>query len=179
MKTERLLLRPWKKDDFPPFAELTADPRVMEYYLSVMTREESDQAAMKYKTKLEEKGWGLWAVELLSCNKFIGYIGLDEINDPSYPFSPAVEIGWRLAFDYWGQGYATEGALASLRYGFEELKLKEIVSFTTVENARSRRVMEKIGMHRNPKDDFDHPKLPDGHHHQRHVLYRIGNHEKN
>lgn len=175
LKTQRLILRPWKQEDFEPLARLNADSRVMEYFPSIMSREESDQMALKLKSKLEEKGWGLWAVELLDSHEFIGFIGLNELTQASLPtfFTPAVEIGWRLAFEHWGRGYATEGALASLQYGFETLKLPEIVSFTAVQNDRSRRVMERIGMHRDPQDDFDHPKLPEGHWLRRHVLYRL------
>lgn len=172
LTTQRLILRPWKTEDFPLFAKMNADPRVMEYFPSVLSHKESDQMALKCKTKIEEKGWGLWAAESLDSQKFIGFIGLNEFAQ-DFPFAPGVEIGWRLAFEYWGKGYATEGAKAALQYGFETLHLKEIVSFTAVQNNRSRRVMERIGMHRNPKDDFDHPKLPEGHPLRRHVLYRV------
>jgi 3-dehydroquinate dehydratase/shikimate dehydrogenase len=175
INTKRLNLRPWQESDFEPFAKLNADPRVMEFFPSVLTRGESDRLATRIKTRLEEKGWGLWAAALLDSGEFIGFIGLNEVTQESLPapFTPAVEIGWRLSFDFWGKGYATEGALAALQYGFDVLHLKEIVSFTAVPNLRSRHVMEKIGMHRDPKDDFDHPKIPDGHFLKRHVLYRI------
>jgi 3-dehydroquinate dehydratase/shikimate dehydrogenase len=124
------------------------------------------------QAKLEARGWGLWAVSFPHLTECIGFIGLNDV-DSSFPFGPAVEVGWRLAFPYWGKGYATEGAKASLHYAFEELHLKEIVSFTPVKNSRSRAVMERIGMHRNPQDDFDHPKLPAEHPLRRHVLYRL------
>jgi 3-dehydroquinate dehydratase/shikimate dehydrogenase len=127
------------------------------------------------QAKIEERGWGWWAATIPGIADFIGFIGLNNIDKLTFSahFTPAVEIGWRLAFNYWGKGYATEGAKAVLTYGFETLKLGEIVSFTAVQNMRSRRIMEKIGMHHDPKDDFDHPKLPEGHALRRHVLYRL------
>lgn len=179
IKTDRLILHPWKQEDLEPFAALNADPRVMEYFPSTLSKEESDQIVKKIQTKMEGRGWGWWAVSAPGVADFIGFIGLNDVDKATLPvhFSPAVEVGWRLAFDYWGKGYATEGALACLKYGFETLDLKEIVSFTTVTNARSRAVMEKIDMHYNPKDDFDHPKLPEGHKLRRHVLYRLSQKE--
>jgi|SRR3990167_3398796 len=175
LKTQRLILRPWREEDLEPFAQLNADPRVMEYFPSVLSREASDQVAKKLQAKFEERGWGLWAVSVPGVAEFIGFIGLNTVDKATFPahFTPAVEVGWRLAFDYWGKGFATEGAIASLKYGFETLQLKEIVSFTAVQNARSRAVMGKIGMQRDPKDDFDHPKLPEGHWLKKHVLYRL------
>lgn len=125
-----------------------------------------------FKSIFSNHGWGFWSASLLNKTNFIGFIGLRFDNFPA-SFTPAVEIGWRLAFEYWGKGYATEGALASLKYGFETLNLNEIISFTSFSNIRSQRVMEKIGMHHNPADDFDHPKLQKGDRLRRHVLYRI------
>ena len=122
--------------------------------------------------ELESTSLGFWAASLIETGEFIGMIGLEDVYFKAH-FTPAVEIGWRLAFDYWGKGYATEGAQAALQYGFESLNLNEIVSFTTLENMRSRHVMKKIGMHHDPKDDFDHPKLPEGHPLRRHMLYRL------
>jgi 3-dehydroquinate dehydratase/shikimate dehydrogenase len=173
LKTKRLILRPWKKEDLEPFAALNADLQVMEYFPSTLSREESDQLAGRIQAKFAEKGWGMWAVSAPAIADFIGFIGLNFVDSFSAPFTPAVEIGWRLGSGFWGQGYAVEGALASLQYGFETLHLNEIVSFTATQNQRSRRVMEKIGMHHNMKDDFDHPKLPEGHPLRRHVLYRF------
>lgn len=174
IKTDRLVLRSWKEEDLEPFAKLNADPRVMEYYPSTLTQEESDQVARRMLAKIEENGWGLWAVSAPGIAEFIGYVGLNAV-DNAYPshFNTAVEIGWRLAYAYWGRGFATEAARASLKYGFETLKLEEIVAFTAVQNRRSRVVMERLGMHRDPKDDFDHPKLLEGHPLRRHVLYRL------
>lgn len=174
MKTERLHLREWRKEDLEPFAKLNADPRVMEYFPGLKSRKESDDSAHMVNEHIRKYGWGFWAVSLLQTDEFIGFIGLLHVPFVA-PFTPAVEIGWRLAFDYWGKGYATEGALASLQYGFKTLQLPEIVSFTPVENRRSRAVMERIGMHHDPKDDFDHPKIPVGHSLRKHVLYRKEN----
>lgn len=176
IKTERLVLRRWRREDLEPFAKLNADPRVMEYFPALLSRQESDELAKRIGAQWEEQGWGPWAVSVPHVADFVGFIGLIK---PSFdaPFMPAVEVGWRLAFDDWGKGYATEGAKAVLAHGFETLHLGEIVSFTTVQNMRSRRVMERIGMHHDPKDDFDHPKLPEGHPLKRHVLYRLSHQE--
>ena len=173
IKTERLILRPWREEDLEPFAQLNADPRVMEYFPGLKTREESDSSAKLMSDHIERCDWGCWAASLIQTGEFIGFIGLEDIYFKA-SFTPAVEIGWRLAFEYWGKGYATEGALASLQYGFEKLKFGKIVSFTAVQNMRSRAVMERIGMHHDPQDDFDHPKIPEGHPLRRHVLYQIG-----
>jgi len=144
----------------------------MEHYQKTLNRAESDAFANRARTKLAERGFGLWAVELLSEAQFIGYVGLAE---PSFrtSFTPCIEIGWRLAQEYWGRGYATEAAEAVLRYAFVSLALTEVVSFTSVGNQRSRRVMERIGMVRDPSEDFDHPNLPVAHPLRRHVLYRL------
>lgn len=175
LKTKRLILRPWREEDFELFAKLNADPRVMECFPAPLSREESDQLAQRMQKKLEERGWGWWAVSVPEVAEFIGFIGLSPLEPANFPvpFAPAVEIGWRLAFEYWGKGYATEGALAALHYGFDTLNFPEIVAFTAVQNRRSRHVMEKIGMHRDPHDDFDNPKLAEGHPLRRHVLYRL------
>lgn len=172
VKTERLLLRPWKKEDLEPFALLNADPRVREYFPGLLTREESDNSVKLISEHIERFGWGFWAASLLHTGEFIGFIGLQDVPFTTH-FTPAVEIGWRLAFNHWGRGYATEGALAALQYGFDRLDLKEIVSFTAVQNKRSRQVMEKIGMRHHAQDDFHHPKLSEQHPLSRHVLYRI------
>ncbi len=172
ISTERLILRPWKEEDFDAFARLNADPRVMEFFPSVLTREESNQFAARICKKMKEQGWGLWAVSLSDSAAFIGYIGLNPVTFDA-GFTPAIEVGWRLAYDFWGKGYATEGARAALKYGFEKLHLNEIVSFTSVNNRRSRRVMEKIGMVHDEENAFDHPKLPVGNALRRHALYRI------
>jgi RimJ/RimL family protein N-acetyltransferase len=171
LETSRLRLRLWRDDDFAPFAALNADPRVMEHFPGILARAESDALAARIRDGLLNRKFGLWAVAVPGVAEFIGFVGLTE---PSFsaPFTPCVEIGWRLAYDYWGHGYATEAALAALGYGFERLGLREILSFTTPANQRSRNVMERIGMTRNPADDFDHPRLPEGHPLRKHVLYR-------
>ena len=176
ISTERLILRPWREEDFEPFAKMNSDPRVMEYFPSILSHHESDDLAKRLSTKLQEQGWGLWAVSVLGISDFIGFIGLSE---PSFNahFTPAVEVGWRLAYDFWGKGYATEGALEALRYGFETLNLNQIVSFTAVQNRRSIEVMKRIGLHHDPVDDFNHPKLAEGHILRRHVLYRLNRDE--
>ena len=171
LRTDRLLLRQWRDEDRAPFAALNADPVVMEHFPSTMTREASDAFVDFNVATLAERGWGLWAVEVADTRAFIGFVGLSEPRFEAH-FMPAVEIGWRLARDAWGHGYATEAARAALAYAFGELGLDGVVSFTTVENHRSRRVMERIGMAHDPADDFDHPRVTDERL-RRHVLYRL------
>jgi RimJ/RimL family protein N-acetyltransferase len=144
----------------------------MEFMPSPLTREESTIRLEVYTKHIQNHGWGLWAVSAVGVSDFIGWIGLWTIGFDAH-FTPAIEVGWRLLPEFWGQGYATEGAKASIQYGFDILQLDEIVSITVPANLRSRRVIEKLGMHRDPKDDFDHPKLPEGHPLRRHVLYRL------
>jgi RimJ/RimL family protein N-acetyltransferase len=172
LRTERLILRPWCDADLAPFAALNADPRVREHFPSCLTQAQSDAAAEGIRGFFDLRGYGLWAAEVVGGAPFIGFVGLAE---PSFMahFTPCVEIGWRLAHAHWGQGYATEGARAALAFGFETLGLAEIVSMTTVTNTRSRRVMEKLEMHRDPAEDFDHPNLAPGSPARRHVLYRL------
>ena len=174
LKTERLLLREWCASDRKPFAAINADPRVIEFMPSVLTRDESDKLVDRIEAHFEQHGFGVWAVEARTKHEFIVFIGL---NVPSFEahFTPCVEIGWRLAHEHWRQGLATEGAGAALRYAFNVLDSKEIVSFTVPANVKSRRVMEKLGMTHDQSDDFDHPNLPPGHPLQRHVLYRLKN----
>jgi len=172
VETERLRLRPWTDADREPFAELNGDPDVMRYMRRRLDRADSDALLDRIVEGWATNGLGLWAVERRLDERFIGFVGLSR---PSFdaPFMPAVEVGWRLARDAWGLGYATEGGRASLRYGFEEIGLEEIVSLTSVINERSRRVMERLGMNRDPADDFDHPLLEPGRETRRHVLYRL------
>ena len=172
LRTDRLRLRQWLASDREAFARLNADPRVMEHFPSVLSREESDAGAAHIETHIERHGWGLWAVEIPDVTPFAGFIGLATPRFEAH-FTPCTEIGWRLAADFWNRGYATEGALAVLAFGFGTLRLDEIVSFTVPDNLPSRRVMERIGMVRNPKDDFDHPAFLAGHRLRRHVLSRI------
>jgi ribosomal-protein-alanine N-acetyltransferase len=172
IQTERLRLRRWLPDDRKPFAELNADPRVMEHFPAPLTRAESNAMVQRIESHFEQHGFGLWALELPGTAAFAGFVGLMIPRFDAH-FTPCVEIGWRLAFEHWGQGYAPEAARAVLRFAFEQAALLEVVSFTATGNARSRRVMEKIGMKHDPHADFDHPALPVGHALQRHVLYRI------
>lgn len=172
LKTPRLVLRQWNEADKEHFAQINADPRVMEFFPARLTRGQSDALVAKLEAHFRKHGFGIYAAELRSSNAFIGFVGL---NVPSFRahFTPCIEIGWRLSPDVWGQGLATEGAQAVVKYGRNVLKLKEIVSFTVPLNVRSRRIMEKIGMSHDPADDFDHPQLPPGHPLRRHVLYRL------
>jgi ribosomal-protein-alanine N-acetyltransferase len=172
IETSRLLLRPWTDADLPVFAAMNADPRVMEHFPKLLTAEESNATAARIRESLRRRDYGLWAVEVRGAADFIGFTGLCAANFPAH-FTPCVEIGWRLAFDHWGHGYATEAARAALRHGFVELQLDEIVSFTATSNLRSRRVMERLGMTHDAADDFDNPNVPQGHPIRRHVLYRL------
>ncbi len=177
IKTERLILRPWQSKDLEPLAKLNADPQTMEFLFTPLTFEESAARLELYTKHIEEHGWGLWAVSVPGVSDFIGWIGLWPINFETH-FTPAIEIGWRLLPEFWGKGYATEGARAALHYGFDVLKLDEIVAIIVPANVRSMRVVEKLGMHRDPKDDFDHPKVQEGHPLKRHVLYRLKANER-
>jgi RimJ/RimL family protein N-acetyltransferase len=172
LRTDRLLLRGWREDDLEPFAVLNADPVAMEHLPGCLTREESDDLAGRIRAQFASHGFGFWAVEVPRVSPFIGFVGLAV---PSFQahFTPCVEIGWRLSPPYWGRGYATEAARAALAFAFRQLRLSEVVSFTVPGNARSRRVMERLGMRHSPADDFDHPALPDGHRLKRHVFYRV------
>jgi len=168
----RLLLRQWRDADLEPFAALNADPEVMRHFPARLGRAQSDELAVHARAALAERGWGLWAVEVAGGPPFIGFVGLSVPRFEAH-FTPAVEIGWRLGRAHWGHGYATEAARAALAFGFHDLSLDEIVSFTTVANERSRRVMERLGMTRDPADDFAHPLVPEGEPTRPHVLYRL------
>lgn len=172
--TKRLRLRGWQDADLPAFADLNADPRVMEHFPKTLTRAESDERAARIVDHFGQHGFGLWAVEVTRVADFIGFVGLTV---PSFQahFTPCVEIAWRLAYGYWHKGYATEGARAAIALAFGELGLDEIVSSTVPDNRRSRAVMERLGMTHSTADDFDHPVLPVGHPLRRHVLYRLQN----
>jgi RimJ/RimL family protein N-acetyltransferase len=171
LETGRLRLRAWRDADRAPFAAMCADPAVMEFFLALQTREQSDAAIDGWQAQFAEQGWSNWALELRATGAFIGYTGL-AIPRRQLPFTPCVEVGWRLARAHWGQGYASEAARAALRAGFETIALEQIVSFTALGNQRSRAVMERIGL-RDTGQDFDHPALPPGHALRRHCLYRI------
>jgi RimJ/RimL family protein N-acetyltransferase len=172
LQTPRLILRRWRPSDREPFRRLNADPRVMEFFPALLSAEESDFLLDRIENHFELYGFGLWATELRENSEFVGFIGL-AVPTFKAAFTPCVEIGWRLAANHWGCGLATEGAREVVRYAFSDLGLNSIVSFTTTMNVRSRRVMEKIGMARDPAEDFHHPRLPPDHPLCRHVLYRL------
>ena len=177
LETARLRLRPWRDADLDAFAEINADERVMEFFPRVLDRDESDALAELLAQGFGAEGFagagfGVWAVELPGIADFIGFVGLGIPRFQAH-FTPCLEIGWRLGFDHWGRGYATEAAKAALNYGFETLDYDEITAFTVPDNRRSRREMEKLGMISDPAEEFDHPQLPEGHTLRRHVLYRL------
>lgn len=170
-ETPRLRLRQWRDSDREPFAALNADPAVMEFFPAPIGRAASDASIDAWQSDFASRGWSNWAAEIRDTNAFIGFIGLS-VPRRVLPFSPCVEIGWRLAQAHWGRGYATEAARGALRIGFERLGLPEIVSFTAIQNRRSRAVMERIGM-QNAHEDFEHPGVPEGHPLRMHCLYRL------
>ena len=169
--TERLLLRPFCEADRAPFAALNSHPLVVESLGSSPTRAESDAMVERFALELEREGWGLWAVEVVGGESFVGMVGLHRVN-PALPCAPAVEAAWRIHPAQWGHGYATEAAAAALRHGFSVGGLEEIVAFTTTLNQRSQSVMRRIGMVRDPAGSFDHPSVAVGSPLRRHVLYR-------
>jgi RimJ/RimL family protein N-acetyltransferase len=171
VETARLRLRDWRDQDREPFYRMNSDPRVMEFFPAPLSREESDALVDRIEAHQQRHGFTFFAAELRPTAQFIGFIGIVHTPFEAH-FTPCVEIGWRLAAEAWGQGLATEGAQAILRFGFHDLNLPEIVSLTVPSNLRSRRAMEKLGMTCNPADDFDHPRLPQGHPLRPHVLYR-------
>ncbi len=172
LQTQRLLLRRWKVSDLESFASMNADAKVMEFYPNTQTFEQSRGLVERAESRFDSDGFGLWAVEICATGEFIGYVGLSQIKFESH-FTPCIEIGWRLASGHWGNGYAPEAAREVLRDGFDRLNIEEIVSFTATLNRKSIRVMEKIGMKRESKDDFLHPLIDDGHPLKPHVLYRL------
>lgn len=168
--TERLLLRRWKPDDFEAFCAMNADAEVMRHFPSTLTPAQTAAGLARVEAHFDRHGWGLFAAEYEGM--FIGSIGLFHVPFEAH-FTPAVEIGWRLASAYWNRGLASEGARACLDFGFRQLGLKEIVAFTTPGNIASQRVMQKIAMHRDEQGDFEHPRVAPGHPLRTHVLYRI------
>ncbi|MFF5482035.1 GNAT family N-acetyltransferase [Streptomyces sp. NPDC012935] len=170
LRTDRLTLRRWRDSDLEPWAAMNADPEVREHLGDLLTREQSDASVTRFLAEFDQRGYGWWAVEVRATGEFIGFAGLDLVDD-DMPFT-GVEIGWRLARSAWGQGYATEAALKVLAYGFDTLELPEILAVTTATNLRSQAVMRRIGMTRNPADDFDDPTAPEGAL-RPNVLYRI------
>lgn len=172
LRTARCLLRQWRGEDLAPWRAMNADPLVRQYFPNVLGGEQANAEAQRCRDAIAERGWGMWALEIPGVFDFAGFVGL---SIPNYdaPWMPAVEIGWRLRPDAWGQGLATEAAQAALRFAFGPLALTEVVALTVPDNAASRRVMEKLGMHHNPADDFDHPRVPENHPLCRHLLYRL------
>ncbi len=175
LETERLILRTWDLEkDLPVWTEIVSDPKVMEFFVKLGDEEEAKQFIISANDYIDKHGFGLFATELKATNELIGFIGLS-INDAKIhsTFTPCGEIGWRLAYKYWGKGYATEGAKSCIKLGFEKYKMKEIIATTSVQNVNSRRVMEKLGMSHDSNDDFDHPEIAKDHPLSRHMLYRI------
>ena len=168
-ESDRLGFRKWLPSDAEPFASMNGDPVVMEFFPKMLTREESDGFITRIEASFTQYGYDLWVVEEKASGNFIGFIGFSHPHFEA-PFTPCIEIGWRLAKEFWNKGYATEGALACLRYGFDELGFAEVLSFTAVTNTRSVRVMQKIGMEK--VGEFDHPNVDPTNSLYRHVLYR-------
>jgi Acetyltransferases, including N-acetylases of ribosomal proteins len=169
LRTERLVLREWRDADRDAWAEMSADPEVMEFFPSTLDRSAADAVFDRVSASLDERGWGLWAVD--HEGEFQGFTGLQPVPFET-AFTPAVEIGWRLRRSAWGRGFATEAARASLDFAWRTLALDEVVAMAVAGNARSLAVMERLGMSRDPGGDFDHPRVPDGPL-RRHVLYRV------
>jgi RimJ/RimL family protein N-acetyltransferase len=172
LETERLILREWKNEDSEVFARMNGDPLVMEYLPRVLDARASAKLMDRFKAHFKEHGYGLYAVERKEDGAFIGFVGLDNVTFEAH-FTPAVEIAWRLDYEYWGKGYATEAAQAVIKHAFNTLKLKEIVAFTVHDNERMIHILEKLGMKKDEKGDFDYPLLAKGHPLGRFVLYRL------
>jgi RimJ/RimL family protein N-acetyltransferase len=173
LRTERLLLRRWREGDREPFAAINADREVMEHFPATLSQERSDALIERFERCFDEHGYGLWAVELPGEQPLIGFVGLAPV-EIDVAFAPSVELGWRLARDCWGRGIATEAATRAVAFAFAQLRLQELVAYTAVGNLRSRRLMQRLGMQRDPAEDFLHPDLPGGHRLARHILYRLG-----
>ena len=171
LETRRLFLREWKKGDLKKFSELNLDPEVMEYLPEISSKEESNELADRIISRLSENGWGFWAIEIKRDHSFIGFVVL---NEPKYelPVKPCVEIGWRLAREYWGNGYATEAGKAALEFAFNNLDVNEVYSFTSIANKRSQAVMERLHLV-DTHSNFDHPSIPFDSQYREHVLYKI------
>ena len=167
ISTERLVLRPWRDDDLEPFAAMSADPAVMEHYPALLTREQCEAVIERIRGHFAREGFGFWALEAPDV-PFVGFTGIARPG-----FMPVVEVGWRLARPYWGQGFATEAARAAVTWGFANVALDEIVAFVVPGNQRSQRVMGRLGMTRDPDADFEHPAVPIGHRLRPHWLFRL------
>lgn len=171
LSTERLILRQWQDTDYPLFAAINADPKVMEFFPNTLTSAESNDGVNRVRAHIDQHGYGFWAVERSDTGEFIGFIGL-KYNPDGLPFAPCVEIGWRLGAAHWGQGFATEGARSSLKFAFTEQNLSRVISMTPTTNKVSENVMQKLGM-RNTGNNFNHPQVDSGHVLEPHVLYQI------
>ncbi|WP_030183557.1 GNAT family N-acetyltransferase [Streptomyces violaceorubidus] len=171
LRTDRLVLRGWRACDLDPWAAMNADPVVREYFPEVLTRAQSEASVSRFQADLDRRGWGWWAVEIAATGEFIGFAGLDPVED-GMPFT-GVEAGWRLARRAWGHGYATEAARAAVTHAFERLALPEVLAVTGAGNLRSRAVMDRLGMRYDPAEDFDDPEIPEGSPLRRSVVYRL------
>jgi len=170
LETERVVLRQWRSDDHAKFASMNADTDVMRYFPSLLSREESDTLSKKFEDLIAKNGWGFWVAERKSDSVFIGLVGLNLVDD--LPISKCIEVGWRLAKGYWGEGYATEAAAASLHFAFSHLQQERVAAFTAVANTRSRKVMSRLGM-KDRKQNFLHPRVSQSSGLQEHVHYEI------
>ena len=171
IETSRLILQQWEERDREPWIAMNADPRVMEFFPGVYSRERSEEVLQAMQRGLEARGYGWWAVEIRQTGEFAGMIAVDDVRY-DVPFTPKREVGWRFAFAHWGNGYATEGAAAALEFARERLEWDSVVAFTAARNVRSQRVMQRLAMTHDAREDFDHPSIEAGHPLQRHVLYR-------
>ncbi|HUP06519.1 MAG TPA: GNAT family N-acetyltransferase [Caldimonas sp.] len=171
LETARLRMRVWREADRAPFAAMNRDPEVMRYFPAPIDAARSDASIDAWLGQFAAQGWSNWALERKDDGAFLGFVGLS-VPARRFPFSPCVEVGWRLAREHWHRGYASEAAKVALRAGFEQIGLDEIVSMTALANAPSRAVMERIGLE-NRHADFDHPGIPSGHPLCRHCLYAI------
>jgi ribosomal-protein-alanine N-acetyltransferase len=172
LETPRLRLRAWTDADVAPWIAMCADPRVMEFFPATIERARAESMAQQMRTALERDGYGWWPIEVKGGAPFAGVIVLQEIPFEAH-FTPAMEVGWWLAFEHWGHGFATEGARAALGHAFGELHRSEIVAITTPVNLRSQRVMQRLGMTCDPNEDFENPRVAEGHPLRTHVLYRV------
>jgi RimJ/RimL family protein N-acetyltransferase len=172
LRTARLLLRRWRADDLDAFAELNADPAVMKHFPAPLQRHESAELMERIEACFQQRGYGLWAVEVPEQAPLIGFVGLWPATPP-LPFAPAVELGWRVAAEHWGRGLAREAAAAAADFAYDELGLHSLLAYAAARNLRSRRLMDRLGMRRDPAEDFDHPGLERGHPLAPHVLYRL------
>ena len=171
IKTERLSLREWKDEDRIPFARMNGDPLIMQYLPRSLDEKSSNKLVDRFQKHFDKHGYGLFAVEVVETGQFAGFVGLNNVEFKA-PFVPATEIAWRLDYEFWGKGYGSEAATAVLAHSSKKLKIKEIVSFTVHDNTRSIHLMEKIGLKRDEKGDFDYPTLRKGHPLGSFVLYR-------